>query len=467
MRSLRNFFLLLIFLGVTTITFASEATPAKADIQLTLSPAHPTVSLDELERRTYLKVGIQGISHVVGKERVPVNVAIVLDRSSSMQGEKIEHAKKAAIMFVNNLSPNDIVSVIAYDSNVEVVVPATKLTDKQYVTSKIAQLQSRGSTALFGGVSFGAAEVRKFLDNQQVNRVLLLSDGQANVGPSSMEEIGGLGESLAKEGITVSTVGLGLNYNEDLMSILAAKGDGRTTFAEQPTDLAGFFEKELRAVTNTIANDVEITVTFPNYIKPVRVMADRGKVSGQTATLTLSSLYQNWENFFIIETDILEESKAILENGGTIFYFGSEKQSGPKAEASSDELPFAYATAKWLDLATGDIDRDTTSVSLNVSETTSLADEKVMTEVVKFKINETNREAIQLADEGNVQQAQQVLDRNGNFIIMNQDLLQNSGDFDVYIYQNRNAIENFGTPQYNAVRKESIEFMGTENWQSY
>mgnify|MGYP003380095548 CR=1 FL=1 len=75
-----------------------------------------------------------------------------------------------------------------------------------------------GSTPLFAGVSQGAPELRKFLDKNRVNRVILLSDGQANVGPSSPNELGRLGLSLGKEGIAVTTIGLGLGYNEDLMA---------------------------------------------------------------------------------------------------------------------------------------------------------------------------------------------------------------------------------------------------------
>src|SRR5690606_19910041 len=122
--------------------------------------------------KSYLKVGL--IGRPDDRQRRPsVNVALVIDRSGSMSGEKIEHAKQAAMMFIDRLDPNDIISVIAYDSVVEVVIPATKITDREELRSKIMALEAGGNTALFAGVSKGAAEIRKFKDMDMASRMIL------------------------------------------------------------------------------------------------------------------------------------------------------------------------------------------------------------------------------------------------------------------------------------------------------
>lgn len=82
-----------------------------------------------------------------------------------------------------------------------------------------------GGTALYAGVAQGASELREFLDPHRVNRIILLSDGQANKGPSSPSELGNLGAALISEGISVTTIGIGLGYNEDLMTQLAPRSD--------------------------------------------------------------------------------------------------------------------------------------------------------------------------------------------------------------------------------------------------
>src|SRR6185436_579493 len=136
------------------------------------------------KQTSYVRVGLTGIP-INDTGRTPVNVAIVLDKSGSMAGEKLRKAKEAAIVSIDRLGPNDIVSVIAYDQTVEVLVPATKVSDRLALHRAIERLSADGNTALFAGVSKGAAEVRKFLDPHRVNRIILLSDGQANIGPSS------------------------------------------------------------------------------------------------------------------------------------------------------------------------------------------------------------------------------------------------------------------------------------------
>jgi Ca-activated chloride channel family protein len=174
--------------------------PALAGPQLTLRAEVGTpVVLSGGSRTAYLKVGLTGFELPDSKARAPVNLAIVLDRSSSMSGEKIQRAKEAAIMVVDRLRDDDIVAVISYDSVVEVLVPATRASEREHIRNKIRALDARGMTALFAGVSKGAQELRKFLSGDHVNRVILLSDGQANVGPASPNELGHLGMTLAKE----------------------------------------------------------------------------------------------------------------------------------------------------------------------------------------------------------------------------------------------------------------------------
>ena len=190
--------------------------------------------------KAYLKIGLTGEDNR-SAQRPDLNIALVLDRSGSMAGEKLEKAKEAAHFAVSMLKPRDIISLIIFDEEVQVLVGATRVSDATRIDRAIDSIEEGGSTALFAGVSKGAVEVRRYLDRNHVNRVILLSDGQANVGPDSPEALGELGASLAKEGISVSTLGLGTDYNEDLMARLAATSDGNHAFIENPRDLARIF----------------------------------------------------------------------------------------------------------------------------------------------------------------------------------------------------------------------------------
>ncbi|VTR24542.1 Mg-chelatase subunit ChlD [Serratia fonticola] len=140
------------------------------------------------------------------------------------------------------LNGNDTLSVVAYDSGVEVVIPATKVKDTKELINKINKsIEPRGMTALFAGVSKGIDQVSKHLDKEQVNRIVLLSDGQANVGPTSNSELAELAKLAAKKGIAITTIGIGDGYNEDLMTTIAGYSDGNHAFVEQSSDLEKTF----------------------------------------------------------------------------------------------------------------------------------------------------------------------------------------------------------------------------------
>ncbi len=189
-------------------TSAAEAGQVHLNVQL----AKPVLEANK-KQTTFVKIGLTGFELKNDKERPPVNVSIVLDKSGSMNGEKIVRAREAAKMAIGRLNAKDIVSVVLYDSTVKILVPATKVSDKETIFAQIDQIGAGGSTALFAGMSKGADEVRKFLNEGRINRIFLPSDGQAKAGPKMPGELGELGASLAKESISVTTLGLGAGYN--------------------------------------------------------------------------------------------------------------------------------------------------------------------------------------------------------------------------------------------------------------
>jgi Ca-activated chloride channel family protein len=275
---------------------------APEQVKVDVGLAKPYVMAGQ-KQINYLRVSLTGVPINEPARRTPVNVAIVLDKSGSMSGDKLRKAKEAAFASIDRLSANDIVSVIAYDHTVEVLVPATKVSDRFGIRQSIERLTAGGNTALFAGVSKGAAEARKFLDRQRVNRIILLSDGQANIGPSSPSELGSLGASLIKEGISVTTLGLGLDYNENLMMQLAQKSDGNHYFVEQTTDLARQFSYEFDDVLSVVAQEVTVRITCGDGVRPIRVLGREADITGQTVTTYLNQVYGKQEKYVLLELE--------------------------------------------------------------------------------------------------------------------------------------------------------------------
>jgi len=245
-------------------------------------------------------------------ERPPVNLSLVLDRSGSMSGEKIEKAREAAIAALRRLGPQDIFSLVIYDHNVQTLVPPQSAANTEWIEARIRSIQPGGNTALFGAVSQGAAEVRKNLYGPYIHRVVLMSDGLANVGPSNPSDLARLGAALVKEGISVTTIGIGNDFNEDLMTQLAERSDGNHYFVESSRDLPRIFAAELGDVLSVAARRVVIEIDCPNGVTPLRILGREGQIRGNRVEIHLNQLYGGQEKYALIEV-LVEPGKAGVE----------------------------------------------------------------------------------------------------------------------------------------------------------
>lgn len=354
------------------------------------------------KQTTFLKIALTGFKLDNESDRTPANIAIVLDKSGSMAGEKLESAKQAARMAVNLLNENDIISIISYDSTVNVLVPATKVSDKKAINRAIDRMRSNGKTALFAGVSKGAAEVRKFLDKDRVNRVILLSDGQANVGPSSPSQLGDLGASLSKDGITVTTIGLGTGYNEDLMANLAGFSDGNHAFVKDAEDLEKIFKYEFGDVLSVVAQDVEIIIQCKNGIKPIRILGRDGTILGQTVKTNMSQLYSEQEKFVLIEVEV-PAGKAKQQVSLADVSVAYQNMQSKKQDRLADNMKIAYSASR------ADVKR-ALNRSVEVTATKQVA-------------NEASKKALRLRDKGQLKEAQEVLKGSARVIQRKAELL--------------------------------------------
>jgi Ca-activated chloride channel family protein len=290
----------LAFAGLLISAFAYAA-----DKPITLDArfAQPVMKAGE-KQRNYVRVTLNGCKPERKSDRTPVNVSFVIDRSGSMSGDRIAQAREAAIMAINRLDPNDVASVVIFDDKVDTLIPAQKVTDRKFFTDRIRQIGTRGSTAIYAGVQQGAGEVRKNIDPKRLNRVVLLSDGLANVGPKDPLEFAQLGRDLLKEGISVSTIGLGADYNENLMLQLAKAGDGNHAYAAAPDDLIKIFNKEFDDVLASCAQTVSIDVDLAPGARVVRAVSRDGEIKPEHAKFRLNQVYQEAEHYVLIEVEV-------------------------------------------------------------------------------------------------------------------------------------------------------------------
>jgi Ca-activated chloride channel family protein len=287
---------------VAIATFSNVAARAEKPINLDARFAQGVMKSGE-KQKNYLRVALNGCERQP-TERTPVNVAFVIDRSGSMAGARIAQAREAAAAAIRRLDKNDIASVVIFDDKIDVLVQAQPVEDHAAFIDRIRQVTARGSTAIHGGVIEGAAQVKHNLEARRLNRVVLLSDGQANVGPRQPEEFAKLGRELLQQGISVSTIGVGLQYNEDLMLQLARASDGNHTFVGESTDLIQVFNKEFDDVLASCAQTVSIDIELKPGVRVVRGLSRDAKIDGQTAHFQLNQIYAATEHYVLMEVEV-------------------------------------------------------------------------------------------------------------------------------------------------------------------
>ena len=305
---------------VTTNLFAGETLNLKLvtdrEVVLKGSPSEVVVKID-----------LSAIAEKKKSRRTPLNLAVVLDRSGSMTGAKLEKTKQAAMQLVDRLAPNDVLSLITFNNQAQVLVSAQKVSDKDSLKEKIQGIKAGGGTALHAGVKMGAEQLSEYLSSKRINRVILLSDGLANVGPSTPRQLRQLGGELAERGIAVTTIGVGDDYNEDLMAALAESSDANYSYVKDTEKLPEIFAKELGEMLAVAARDVRIEIICPAGVRPLGFIGRPEKFSSQKASVSLSQFTAGQNRYLLLRCLVNGDQPEVARvkvnytdelNGGTV-----------------------------------------------------------------------------------------------------------------------------------------------------
>jgi len=208
------------------------------------------------------------------KGRSDLNLSLVIDRSGSMQGEKMIRAREAAMFCVDQMLATDRLSVVTFDEHIEVLFPSEPVTNKQAMKDLISRVTARGSTALHEAWVRGGLTVSERLLDQGINRVLLITDGQANVGVTNTDEIVTQAMGLFQRGVSTSTIGIGADFNEDLLMPMAQSGGGNAWHVVEPDDMQRIFQIELDGLIAQFAHTVSLSLIPADGVRVVDVLND-------------------------------------------------------------------------------------------------------------------------------------------------------------------------------------------------
>jgi Ca-activated chloride channel family protein len=373
-------------LGLATACLANLS--AGETLQLKLVSDHEVV-LKGSPQEVVVKIDLSAIAGRKKERRTPLNLAVVLDKSGSMTGAKLEKTKQAAMQLVDRLAPNDIFSLVVFSDEARVLVSAQKVEDKDALREKIQSIRADGSTALYSGVKLGADQIQEYLSSKRINRVILLSDGLANVGPSSPRDLRRLGSQLSEHGISVTTIGVGDDYNEDLMAALAEASDANYYYVKDTEKLPEIFAKELGEMLAVAARDVRIEIICPDGVRPLGFIGRSERFENQKASVSLSQ-FTTGQNRYLLLRCLVNGSKPEVARVKVNY---TDELNGGTVEVADDVAKIRFTE-----------DRDAADKSVNGAV---VAQKEIMLTAV------AKDEAMAQADAGNYKQAAQILAAQG------------------------------------------------------
>ena len=215
------------------------------------------VRLDE-PQMLYIILELEAPAEARATPSPPLNVCLVLDRSTSMQGEKMDMVKATAIQVLRNLRPQDILSVVAFSDRAEVIIPAAYHQERTRLEAQIQMIQPSGATEMYQGLETGVKEVMRSVDSKRINHIVLLTDGHTY---GDEQQCLDLASKLGERGIGISGMGIGREWNDIFLDALATRTGGSSAYIAQPQDIKRLLLEKFNALAQVFAEDVTLDVT--------------------------------------------------------------------------------------------------------------------------------------------------------------------------------------------------------------
>lgn len=246
----------------TEVYTGKNHTPSPLALSLTDSGAH--LQKGDQEQIGYFLLQIKPSKTANVKSRSPLNLAVVIDRSTSMKGERLQKVKSAAGMLLEKLSPTDLLSVVSYSDRAEVVIPAGPVQDKAHLIAQISSMQAAGGTEILQGLVAGLREISKAPKGEYINQIILLTDGHTY---GDDRECIKLAKKAAKIGVGISAFGLGSEWNDFFLDKLVSPSGGQSGYIQEPEQVIHLLRQRISGLGALFAQNMRLDVAFPRVVE--------------------------------------------------------------------------------------------------------------------------------------------------------------------------------------------------------
>lgn len=366
-----------------------EVQPSNGDVQM-IAGLESSAVLRNSGGQAFMVIDLCATNVPLATARTSMAVALVIDRSGSMAGDKIINARAAATALIQNMADGDVVAIYAYDDVVDQLAPPTVVTETSRAALMMAvqRLYARGSTNLHGGLVTGFGALSGPAAERPVRRVVLISDGQANVGPSTPSEVGQAAATAAASGISTTAIGVGLDYNEALLDAVAIRSGGRFYHLMEPAQLAGILRTELNALEATVARNVILELTPAPGVQILGASGADLTRSGASAFLNVGDLLSQQSRQIVIPLNI--------------------PTSGP-AQQSAAQVTLNYRRAE-TDEGLTSTNQVVYTLATSTAEVSSRVRPELAVAVEQYRASQAQLEAARLVGQGQNARAADVLE---------------------------------------------------------
>jgi Ca-activated chloride channel family protein len=248
-------------------TLKKEVQDMKNELNIRCVMSKDALMVTGAEQAVYALVDIKAVSS--GQPRtMPANFGLVLDRSGSMDGEKMNSLKEAVGYVVDRLADSDLVSITIFDDQVETLVPSQRVENRDEIKAKLSRVITRGGTQISDGLSTGLAEAKKGFGPDRISRVLLLTDGQTWDDEDACLR---LADEAGKQGVAITSIGIGDEWNEKLLLQIAERSHGNSHWIQNPIAIVDAFRQEVEGMQTIAATNLTITGRMSTGVRPVKV----------------------------------------------------------------------------------------------------------------------------------------------------------------------------------------------------